>query len=69
MLVLWGRQSTLSLPSFPGPLWPRVGAPERVLSMGQIKLFVILSECKLMTRYIELKRIELFDHLTVKTNN
>ena len=31
-------QSTPSLPSFPGPLWLRVVAPDRVLSMGQIEL-------------------------------
>ena len=30
--------STTSLPSLPGPLWPGVVAPERVLSMGQIEL-------------------------------
>ena len=40
MLELWGMWST-SLPSFPGPLWSRVVAPERVLSMGQIELFDI----------------------------
>ena len=26
-----------SLPSLPGPRWPRVVAPNRVLSMGQIE--------------------------------
>ena len=31
-------QSTPSLPSLSGPLWPGVVAPERVLSMGQIEL-------------------------------
>ena len=41
MLVLWGMWSTLSLTSVPGPLWPGVVAPERVLSMGQIELFDI----------------------------
>ena len=34
MLELWGMQSTPSLPSLPGPLWPGVVAPDRVLSMG-----------------------------------
>ena len=34
MLELWGMQSTLSLPSLPGPLWPGVVAPDRALSMG-----------------------------------
>ena len=36
MLELWGMWSTPSLPSLPGPLWPRV------LSMGQIKLKRVL---------------------------
>ena len=34
MLKLWGMRSTPSLPVLPGPLWPRVVAPDRVLSMG-----------------------------------
>ena len=34
MLEIWGMQSTHSLPSLPGPLWPRVVAPDRALSMG-----------------------------------
>ena len=38
MLELKGMRSTPSLPSFPGPLWPGVVAPDRVLSMGQIEL-------------------------------
>ena len=38
MLELWGMQSTSLLPSLPGPLWPGVVAPDRVLSMGQIEL-------------------------------
>ena len=38
MLKLWGLQCTLSLPSLPGPLWPGVVAPDRVLSMGQIEM-------------------------------
>ena len=42
MLEHWGMWSTPSLPSVPGPLWPGVGAPDRVLSMGQIKLNCIL---------------------------
>ena len=41
MLELWGMQSTPSLPLIPGPLWPRVVAPDRVLSIGQIELFDI----------------------------
>ena len=34
VLELWGMWSTPSLPSFPGPLWPGVVAPDRALSMG-----------------------------------
>ena len=34
MLGLWGIRSTPSLPLLPGPLWPGVVAPDRVLSMG-----------------------------------
>ena len=35
MPKLWRMQSNPSLPSFPGPLWPGVVAPDRV-----IKLFI-----------------------------
>ena len=42
MLELWGMQSTPSLPLLPGPLWPEVVAPIRVLSMGQIELNSVL---------------------------
>ena len=42
MLELWGMQSTSSLPSIPGLLWPGVVAPGRVLSMDQIELKGIL---------------------------
>ena len=38
MLELWGMRSTTSLPLIPGPLWPGVLAPDRVLSMGDIEL-------------------------------
>ena len=41
MLELWEMQSTPSLPSLPGPFWPRVVAPDRVLSMGQIELITV----------------------------
>ena len=34
-------QSTPSLPLLPGPLWPGVVTPDRVLSIGQIELFDI----------------------------
>ena len=33
MLELWGMRRTPSLPSLPGPLWPGVVAPDRVLSI------------------------------------
>ena len=38
MLELLGMWDTLSLPLLPGPLWPGVVVPDRVLSMGQIEL-------------------------------
>ena len=38
MLELWGMWSTPLLPLLFGPLWPRVVAPDRVLSKGQIEL-------------------------------
>ena len=41
MLELKGMQSTLSLPSLPGPLWPEAVAHDRVLSIGQIEQFDI----------------------------
>ena len=42
MLELWGMRSTSSLPSLPGPLWPRVVASVRVLSLGQIEINCVL---------------------------
>ena len=46
-LKLWGMQSTLSLPSLPGPLWPDLLAPDRALS-------IVLTElhCFLMLKWI-----------------
>ena len=41
ILELWGMLSTPSLLLLPGPLWPRVVAPDRILSMSQIDLFDI----------------------------
>ena len=41
MLELWGMPSTPLFSSHPCPLWPRVVAPDRILSMGQIELFDI----------------------------
>ena len=35
---LWGMQSSPSMPSLTGPLWPGMVAPDRVLSMIQIEL-------------------------------
>ena len=43
MLKFWGMWTTPSLPSLPGPLWPRVVTPDRVLSMGQIELNCVLT--------------------------
>ena len=46
MLEPWGMQSTPSLASLPGPLWSRVIAPDRDLSMGQIELnYVLMLNC------------------------
>ena len=42
MLELLGMQSTHSLPSLPGPLWPKVVAHDMLLSMGQIELKCVL---------------------------
>ena len=44
MLELWRMQSTPSLPSLPGPLWPGVVVPDRVKSMGQIELNFVLMQ-------------------------
>ena len=41
ILELWRMWSTPSLPSLPGPLWSKVVALDRVLSMGQIEMFDI----------------------------
>ena len=38
ILELWGMWSTPSLLLLPGPLWPRVEAPDRALSIGRIEL-------------------------------
>ena len=37
MMEIWGVRSTPLLPLHPGPLWPGVVAPDRVLSRGQIE--------------------------------
>ena len=49
MQELWGMQSTPSMPLLQGSIWPRVVEPERVLSIAQIELFYIETECKQMT--------------------
>ena len=41
MQELWGIESTPLLPSLSVPLWTRLVAPDRVLSVGQIELFNI----------------------------
>ena len=51
MLELWGMQNTPSLPSLPGPLWPRLVAPDRFLSTGQLEL-----NCVLMFNWIAWNR-------------
>ena len=38
MLELWGMRGTPLFPSFPGPLWLGVVAPDRALIMGQVEL-------------------------------
>ena len=38
MLDIWRMQSTPSLPSLPGSIWPKVVVLDRVLSMGLIEL-------------------------------
>ena len=46
MLEFWGMWGTLSLPSLPDPLWSRVVALNRVLSMDQKVLFLHLTVYK-----------------------
>ena len=36
-LEIWGMMNTSSLPLLPGPFWPGVIAPDRVLFRGQIE--------------------------------
>ena len=54
MLKLWGMRSTPLLPLHQGPLWPRMVAPDRALSMGQIEL-----NCVLMLNWIAWNRTAL----------
>ena len=41
--------NTPSLQLLPGPPWPGVLAPDRVLSMDKIEMFVIRTVCEQMT--------------------
>ena len=72
MLELWGIRRTPPLPSLPGPLWPGVVAPDKVLFIRQIGLTFKLSANKwLMLNWFVKnrtvsKQIELF-HLTFLT--
>ena len=47
-LELWEMRSTPSLTSLPGLLWPVKVTPDSILSIAQIKLFDIQTECKRM---------------------
>ena len=63
MLELWGMWSIPLLASLPGPLWPLVVAPDRVLSVTQIEL-----NCVLMLNRI-IRNGTVFDIETVLTLN
>ena len=62
ILVLWAMWNTPSLPSFPGPLWPGLVAPDSVLSMDQIEL-----NCVLMLYWITRNRTVLIFKLRADT--
>ena len=64
MLELWRMQDTPSLPSLPDLLWLGVEAPERVFSMGQIRLFDILNWVQ-TNDLSQIELYEVFDHLSV----
>ena len=38
--MFWEMKNIRSLASLPGTLWPRMAALDRVLSMGQIEIFL-----------------------------
>ena len=60
MLELLGVQSNPLLPSLPGPLWPRVVAPDRVLSMGQIELnYVLIPNWIVWNRTVFMNKMDL----------
>ena len=80
MLELWGMWGKSSLPLLPGPLWARVVAPDRTLSMGQIELNCILIlkwivwnrtvlDIQTVLHWIKLFEIELFWHIAVCKKN
>ena len=57
-------QSIPLLPLHPGPLWPWVVTPDRILSMGKIEPSDFWMVYKQMS-YTELLEIPIFGHLTV----
>ena len=65
MLELWRMRSTPLLPLLPVSQYPRVVAPDRDLSIGQIKLLDIWTVQTNDLCQTELFEIELFDYLTV----
>ena len=64
MLSFGGMQSNPLLLSLPGPLWPGMKAPDRVLSMGQIDLNSVL-----MLNWFLWNRIVLTLNWTILTFN
>ena len=73
MLELWGMRSTSLLPLLPGPLWPGMEAPDKVLSMAKLRTYAKLNclkkNCFWNRNCTELFEIELFRHLTVCNQN
>ena len=61
---LWGMQRTSLVPSHPGKLWPRVVAPDRLLSMFQIEL-----NCTLMINWIVWNRTVYLNKMDLTLNN
>ena len=45
MLELWEMRSTLLLPSLPGPLWPRVVAPDKgpIYGLNRTKWWLVFA--------------------------
>ena len=71
MVEFYGMRATPSWPSLPGQLWPRVLAPDRILSMSQIELNFVLKlnwivwNGNVFVCWNELLGMELFWHLTL----